>query len=203
MKLYYFPIAPNPTRVLVYMKEKGIEGVEFVPVDIRNGEQHTPEHLARNPDASLPVLELDDGQFLTESITIIEYLEELFPEPAMIGTDSLSRARVRSLERKVENQLLSPVGRYIHNTNSPVGLPPNPAIAEVEQAKIPLAMARFDALLGDQPFVMGQQPTIVDCTLFATLQFGQFFGLEIPAEYANLRRWYDAFSQRPSTQISL
>jgi glutathione S-transferase len=74
VKLYYFPVAPNPTKVLVYAAEKGI-ALEMNVVNLREGEHRTPEHLARNAQGKLPVLELEDGCFLTESLAIIEYLE--------------------------------------------------------------------------------------------------------------------------------
>ena len=85
MKLYYFPVAPNPTRVRIYLAEKGTE-VEQVLVDLRKGEQSSrSEHLERNPFGNLPVLELDDGRFLTESLAIMELFEELYPDPPMLG----------------------------------------------------------------------------------------------------------------------
>jgi len=201
MKLYYFPVAPNPTKVLVYLREKGLD-METVHVDLRQGEQKSPEHLARNPRGALPVLELDDGSCVCESLPIMEYLEELYPEPCMIGRDPLARLRVREFERQVELTLLGPVGRIVHATNSPLGLPPNPAVAKPEQDRLPAALRLVDERIGDNRFAAGDSPSIVDCTLFATLFFGEFFGVTVPDEYANLRRWYADFRQRPSAQFS-
>ena len=133
MKLYQFPPAPNPARVLFYLNEKGLD-IERVLVDFTQGEQRSPEHLARNPTGTLPVLELDDGTFLTESVAIIEYLEECFPAPVMIGRSPLERARVRAFERFIEMNVLLRVIRIVHATNSPLGLPANPALAESESA---------------------------------------------------------------------
>ena len=204
MRLYYFPLAPNPTKVLVYVREKGIEDqLELCKVDITQGEQNSPEHLARNPAGVLPVLELEPGAFLTESLTIMEYLEECFPAPAMIGTTPLARARTREFERKVEQQVLTPIARTVHATNSPLGLPPNPVIAEAEAEKLEKGLQRVDAWVGDKEFATGDTPSIVDCSLFAGLQFGQFFGMELEPRFANLCRWYAAFSQRPSAQMEL
>ena len=92
MKLYDFPFAPNPRRLRVYLAETGIE-IPRVTVDLRAGEQRAAEFLAKNPHGSLPVLELDDGTLLSESEAIIEYLEELNPEPAMIGSTRSGRIR--------------------------------------------------------------------------------------------------------------
>ena len=71
MRLFTHPVAPNPTRLMIYVGEKGLR-LETVRVDLRSG-----EHLARNPRGSLPVLELDAGSHLTESLAIMEYMEEL------------------------------------------------------------------------------------------------------------------------------
>ena len=199
MKFYYFPIAPNPTRVRVFIREKGID-LDEVLVNLPEGEQNSAEHLARNPRGALPVLELDDGTTLTESVPIMEYLEELHPSPALIGEDALQRARTRELERLAELKVLIPIVRCVHATNSPLGLPPNPVIAEMEQARLPQGLALFDEMTADRPFVQGDAPTMVDCTLFAGLYFAEFGKLEIPDQYANLLRWYEDFKQRPSAQ---
>ncbi len=88
MKIYVFPVAPNPTKVRLYLAEKAAGGGEIglteVMVNLLEGEQRTSEHRSRNPMGKLPVLELDDGTHLTESLAIIEYLEERYPDPPMI-----------------------------------------------------------------------------------------------------------------------
>ena len=200
MKLYYFPVAPNPTRVLVYVREKGIS-IDMELVNLREGEQNSPEHLARNPQGALPVLELDDGEFITESLPIIEYLEELHPQPVMIGVTPEERARTRSFERQVEVGILTPMARYVHATNSPLGRPPSPEVAAAEWARLLKALPWVDQQIGDAPFAAGDRPTVVDCTLFAGMRFGEVFGATIPTEYANIHRWRRAFGERPSTQL--
>jgi glutathione S-transferase len=199
VKLYTFVIAPNPTKVRVYLAEKGIE-IEQVSVNLPQGEQRSPEHLARNPLARLPVLELDDGSRLTESLAIIEYLEELHPEPPMIGRSPLERARVRELERIAELDVLMRVARIVHATRSPLGLPPNPALAEVERARLPQVLGVLEARIGDAPFVAGDRPTIADCSLFAAFRFANFGGVEIDPACARLHAWYARFSERPSAR---
>ena len=141
LKLYTFPIAPNPTKLRVYLAEKGIE-IEQVTVDLPKGEQRGAEHRARNPLGKLPVLELDDGSYLTESLAIIEYFEELHPEPPMLGRTPLERARVRELERIADLGVLIRVARIVHATRSPLGLPPNPAVADEERRALPAVLAR-------------------------------------------------------------
>lgn len=200
MKLYYHMVAPNPNRVRVFANEKDLP-VEQVLVNLAEGEQKSPEHLARNPRAALPVLELDDGSFLTESVPIMEYLEECFPDPPMYGGSPIERARVRELERLAELKVLSPIGRLVHASNSPLGLPPNDAVAEQERKRLPQGFALMDGRLADHSFVCGEQVTVADCTLFAGLFFGEFFGVTVAEDYPHLRRWYDTFKARPSALI--
>lgn len=208
MKLYFFPIAPNPTKVRLYVAEKAAAGTEIelteVLVNLPKGEQRAPEHVARNPFGRLPVLELDDGTCLIESLPIIEYLEELHPDPPLIGSDPLERARVRELERIAELGVLWPVARIIHATNSPLGFPPVPEVAAQFRRILPEALAVLDARLADgRPFLAGDRPTIADCTLQASLQFARFGKLEIDAAYENLTRWDAAYRKRPSARAVL
>lgn len=197
MKLYHFPPAPNPAKVIFYVKEKDIADVELVMVNFLNGEQRSPEHLARSPRGTVPVLELDDGTILTESLPIMEYLEELYPEPVMIGSTPLERARVRARERYIELNITNRLVRLVHATNSPIGLPPNPGLAESERSNLPGSLAYVNELVGDGPFVMGSGPTIADCTLLAGFNFAKFGGLDILDEgYANLDRWFEMFALR-------
>jgi glutathione S-transferase len=198
MKIYYFPIAPNPTRVMVYLREKNI-ALEEVLVDLRQGEQLSAEHLARNPAGTLPVLELDSGEYIAESLPIMEYLEELHPTPAMIGSDPLSRLRTRAFERQVETGILNPMARFVHASNSPLGLPPKPEVAAIEWERVEKALGRLEQKISDGPFLAGETPTIADCTLFAALQFGEAFGAEIPKVHTGIHRWYAMFRERPST----
>lgn len=197
MKLYCFPVAPNPTKVRVYLAEKGIE-IPEVLVSLPKGEQRRPEFLARNPMGRLPVLELDDGTHLSESLAIIEYFEEIHPGPSLIGRDPIERARVRSLERIADYNVLLPIARVIHATNSPLGLPPNPELAQAGRAGMSEGLGILEDRIGTFPFVAGERVSIADCTLFAAFFFAGFGEVEIPASHRNLRRWYDAFSTRPS-----
>jgi len=200
MKLYFFPIAPNPTRVRIYLAEKGIE-IEQVKVDLVRGEQKLPAHLERNPFGNLPVLELDEGRYLTESAAIVELFEELYPEPPMIGRDPLERARVRSLDRIADLGVLLRVGRIVHATCSPLGWPPNPEVAKNEWRFLPKALEVLDQRIADRAFVAGDQASIVDCTLYAALAFARFGQVEIDPGYRNLLRWQHDFSKRPSANL--
>jgi len=203
-----FPVAPNPTRVRLYLAEKrfaggALEVVEEV-VNLRGGEQKSAAHLARNPSGKLPVLELDDGSCLTESLSIIEYFEELAPEPPLIGRTPLERARVRELERIAELGVLGCIARIVHFTNSPLGWAPVPAIAENARAALPDGLGRLEAALADgRPFLAGERPTIADCTLAAALQFGRFGGAPLPGGYPRLASWDERYRARPPAKSVL
>lgn len=198
MKLYDFPLAPNPRKLRVYLAEKGIE-IPRVMVNITKGEQYTPEFLAKNPMGGLPVLELDDGNCLRESLAIIEYLEELHPEPPMIGRTPLERARVRALERSADVGLLMGVARVFHATHAVLpGRVPDAALAARFRNDLDKPVNYLDGLLADgRPFVAGEHVTIADCTLFAAMEFERTGKLGI-AWPAHLARWYEHFRTRPS-----
>ena len=199
MKLYDFPPAPNPKKVRVYLAEKGIQ-MAIEPIDAISGANRTPAFLAKNPLGGLPVLELDDGTCLPESLAIIEYLEELHPEPPMIGRTPLERARVRATERICELGVLSNVATVFQHTSPffATRVRQSPEAAENGRARLAATLGVVDRLIGDQPFVCGRQPTIADCTLFAALEFAAFAGVAVAPDLANLHRWHAAFRQRPS-----
>ena len=208
MKLYFFPVAPNPTKVRLYIAEKRAAGGRLdlteELVDLPKGEHKKAEHLARNPLGRLPVLELDDGSYLTESLPIIEYLEETSPEPPMIGRTALERARVRELERIADLGVLVAAARVVHATKSPLGWPPSPEVAALFQRILPEACKVLDERLSDgRPFVAGERPTIADCTLAAGLQFARFGGVAIDAAFTHLLRWDTAYRSREPAQSVL
>jgi glutathione S-transferase len=205
VKLYVFPVAPNPTRLRLYLAEKREGGARFdieeVMVNLPEGEQRSAEHLERNPLAKLPVLETDDGAYLTESLAIIEYLEELVPDPPMVGTTPLARARTRELERIIEIGILRSIAEIVHATDSPLGLPPDPRVAGLFRERLPVNLAVVEDRLRDgRPLLMGDSPSIADCTLAAALQFGRFKQVEIDRSFENILRWDRAFRERVSAK---
>ena len=200
-QIHDFAPAPNPTKLRVYLNEKGIE-IPRVMVNLVHGDQNREPFLSLNPLGAVPVLELGDGTTLCESLAIIEYFEELHPEPPMIGTDPLERAKVREIERCIDQGVLGRMARIVHSSRSPLpGVKPNPEVAEAERARLPRVLGVVDARIGSQPFVCGERPTIADCTLFAGIRFGQFGGIEVPdVSLPTCTAGTQAFSARPSTQ---
>ena len=201
MKLHDFVGAPNPKKVRVYLAEKAIK-VPTEQVSIVTGQNRGPEFLKKNPLGGLPVLELDDGSFLPESLAIIEYFEELHPTPPMIGTTPLERARVRALERIAELGILNSVATIFQNTHPFMAgrLKQVPEAAENARGRLAVNLKVMDDAIGSRPFVAGERPSIADCTLLAALEFGEFAGVPLDPGLKNVARWYTAFKQRPSAQ---
>ena len=201
MKIYDTTGAPNPKKLRVYLAEKGIS-VPYEQVNILKGENRTPEFLKKNPMGGLPVLELDDGTCLSESLTIMEYFEELYPTPPMIGTSPLERARARRLERIAELGVLLQVATIFQNTHPLFAqrIKQSPDAAENARGRLAAAFKVMDTEIGKNPFVAGERPTIADCTLLAALNFAEFAKILLDPSCTNVARWYAAFKQRPSAQ---
>src|ERR1700758_652281 len=116
MKLYEFSLAPNPRRVRMFIAEKGIS-IPTEQVDLQTGQNRTPQFLAKNSSGGLPVLELDDGTCLAESVAICRYLEALHPEPRLMGLDARDRALVEMWNRRMELELAAFISRMLQNTH--------------------------------------------------------------------------------------
>ncbi|MCH9670703.1 MAG: glutathione S-transferase family protein [Gammaproteobacteria bacterium] len=208
MKLYTVQVAPNPTRVNLFIAEKNAQGERIAIVqeklNLMKGEQRAPEHLARTPFGSLPVLELDDGSFIIESLSIIEYLETTFPDPPLIGHDLATRTEVQQLERIAELRVLQPIGRIIHATNSPTGRPPNPALEQDAREALPRGLQFFEDRLGDgREFIAGDRVSIADCTMAAAFQFARFRKLQIAPQYKRVLDWDARYRERAAPKSEL
>lgn len=210
MKLYDTTGAPNPRRVRMFMAEKGVE-CEKVELNIVKGENLTEEFLAINPRGMMPTLQLDDGTVIDETVAICRYLEESHPEPALMGTDAVSKAHIESRQRHMEWDGLLPAMEAFRNSFpgfASRGLGGNvgevsaiDALAERGKASLERFYARLDAELSDQAFVAGDSFSIADITALCTIDFaGAAARVPIPDECANVKRWHEAVSARPSAQ---
>ncbi len=205
MKLYHAKVINTcPRRVTIYMAEKTLS-CEIVTVDMRAGEGRSPEFLKKNPTGAVPVLEVTDGIFLPESGAIVEYLEELYPNPPMIGNSPLERAQVRATDRMVTDFILRNGLIMVHtdpevNKRRP-GFVQYPEVAAAVQESRENILAALEVRIGDGEFLAGDRPTIADCSFFAAVDTAQrLSAYEIPAKYPRLRRWFERFSLRPSTR---
>jgi glutathione S-transferase len=199
MKIYDFVGAPNPKKLRVYLAEKDLR-ISCESVNIMSGENRAPEFLKKNPLGGLPVLELDDGSCLAESLAIMEYLEDLHPTPPMIGTTPLERARVREVERIAELGVLFRIATIFQNTHPFMAnrLKQSPDAAENARNQLGNTLKALDARIGGKPFAAGERPSIADCTLYAALEFAEFAQVPIDPACTNLTRWYADFKKRPS-----
>ena len=208
MKLYMVPLAPNPTKVMLYIAERaelGLDmGIEQIVVNTVKGRHKEPAHLARNPFGTVPTLELDDGSHLVESLAIVEYLEDRFPEHGLLGASPEERGRARDVERIIDLKVASAMGQYGHAKNSPLGRPPNPELAARMEQSLQLPLDYLESLLSDgRPLLLGERASIADCTLQASLQFMRFVEADLFGERQRLRDWDERYRVRPAAQSVL
>ncbi|WP_028035154.1 glutathione S-transferase family protein [Chelativorans sp. J32] len=200
MKLYDGGRAPNPRRVRIFLAEKGID-VPLVPVDMAALE-HRGEALTRlNPLKRLPILELDDGTVITESVAICRYFEELSPEPALFGTGALGRARVEMWQRRVEFGLLGTVSaafRHLHPAMREWEVPQVSEWGEVNKRKAREFLCHLDGQLTEHAFIAGEEFSIADITALVAVQFLKPARIAMPEGLTNVARWYDNVATRPS-----
>ena len=200
MKLYDGGRAPNPRRVRVYLAEKGIE-IPIVPIDMGAMGHRSAEIAGKNPLRRLPVLELDDGKILTESIAICRYFEELRPEPPLFGVGAFGKAQVEMWQRRVEFHFLFPVAQAFRHIHPAMTEWEVPQIAEWGEANKPRAvdfMRLLDAELADRPFVAGERYTVADITAMIGVDFLKPARISIPEDLQHLHRWYMEVAARPS-----
>ncbi len=199
MKLYDSSIAPNPKRVRMFLAEKGIE-VPYEEVDLGKAKNREPAFLAINPMGTLPVLELDDGSHLAESLAICEYFEDLNPEPPLFGQTAAERANTRMWERRMELEVMYPLlGAFRNSTPFFKGrITQIPEIVEPFRSMAAKRFAWLDEELGTREFVAGDRFTVADITLFCTVEFGKTVGEKYDGSLASLLRWNETVAARPS-----
>ncbi|MDJ0851723.1 MAG: glutathione S-transferase family protein [Myxococcota bacterium] len=208
MKLYMVPLAPNPTKVMLYIAERaelGTEmGIEQIVVNTVKGRHKEPAHLARNPFGTVPTLELDDGSYIVESLAIMEYLEDKFPDGALLSGDAETRGHARDVERIVDLRVAGPMGAYGHAKNSPLGLPPDPERAAQMEAAAQTPLDYLEGLLSDgRPLLVGERVSIADLTLQASLQFLRYVEADLFGDRPLLRAWDERYRARPAAKAVL
>ena len=202
MKLYDYKAGPNPRRVRIFLAEKGIE-VPLVHVDIMKREQKTPEFLQKNPIGSIPVLELDDGTCISESVAICRYFEELHPEPPLFGRTPVEKAQIEMWLRRVELNFMMPVGMvWIHGHPLTARLIKQiPEVADQNRKRAQIGYGLLDSQLAENAFIAGEDYSVVDAVLLASLDFANgLVGVPYDETLTHLKRWHDAVSARPSAE---
>ncbi len=208
MKLYMVPLAPNPTKVMLYIAERaelGVDmGIEQIVVNTVKGRHKEPEHLARNPFGTVPAMELDNGSYLVESLAIIDYLERKFPDNVLLPTLAEEYGLARDVERIIDLRLAGPMGAYGHAVNSPLGYPKDEEKASQMERAMQAPMDYLEKLLEDnRPLLLGEQVSIADCTLQASLQFMRYIEVDVFGDRPVLRAWDERYRERPAAKAVL
>ena len=203
MKIYDTEGFPNPARVRIALAEKGaIDKVEFIPVDVMGGEHRTAAFKSKNPDATVPCLELEDGSYISQCTAIIEYIDGHFSGVSLTGKTPKDRAQISMMNLRAENGLLNAVGTYFHHATP--GLGPDLETyqcAEWGNKQKEVAgqtMSYLDGVLAENEYLAGDKFSMADITAFAGLAFADFAKVEIPESLSNLNAWRSKMSARPS-----
>jgi glutathione S-transferase len=199
--LYEAASALLTRRGRIFLAEKGID-IPKVEVDMLKGENRSADFLGKNPMGTMPVLELDDGTFLSQSVTICRYIEELRPEPPLMGTNHRDRALIEMWNRRMELELLRPVtDAFVHLSPFWAGSREQiPATGEAARQAALSRMAWLDAELAGRLYIAGAAYTIADITAQCACLLGKNTGTPIPASLTNLSRWFAEVSGRPTAR---
>jgi glutathione S-transferase len=201
VKLYENAAAPNPRRVRIFLAEKGIT-VPTEQVDIMKRANREPEFRAKNPFAQVPVLELDDGTFIAESVAICRYFEELQPEPPLFGVGAKERALVEMWNRRAELELTQRVFFCFQNTHEffEGRLTQVPEFGAVAKQRAEETLALLDGVLAERRFLGGDRFSIADITALVGVDFGRVVKIRPTPEQKNVARWHADVSARPSAK---
>ncbi len=202
MKLYDMGRAPNPRRVRIFLAEKGIE-VPKQEVDLGALEQRSDSFTQLNPMQRVPVLELDDGTVISESMAICLYFEKLHPEPNLFGRDALESAQVEMWNRRLELHFYGPVSQSFRHTSPGMAKREKVQVAEwgnVCRDQAADFVSFLESELGKREFVAGDRYTVADINALCTIDFMRVIKLSLTPELKNLSRWHAAVSARPSAQ---
>lgn len=200
MKLYHSPMAPNPDRVVYFLRAKGkLDAVDLIEVSIMQQDHKKPEYREVSPFSQVPALVLDDGTKLTESRAICTYFEGIFPEPNLMGADPKEKALIEMWDRRIELMFFIQFAGWFRNAH-PMMAPlevPQSAEAAAKSEKAARKMAeRLNEHLATNEFVAADRFSIADITLFITCGFCRVMKWAPHKELPHLGRWYDAMAQR-------
>jgi glutathione S-transferase len=202
MQLYDGGRAPSPRRVRIFLAEKGID-VPRRQVDFANLEQFSEAFTSLNPMQRVPVLILDDGTPISETMAICRYFEALHPEPNLFGRDAREIATIEMWNRRVEMNFYNAVSSAFRHLSPAMAVSEKPQISEwgeANKAKALAFLAVLDRELGKRQFVAGDRFTVADITTLATVDFMRAPKIELPADMKNVVRWHAEVSARPSAK---
>ena len=202
MKLYDLPASPNARRVRIFIAEKDLQ-IPMVPIDMTSGENRKSEYLAKNSLGRMPLLELDDGTCVAESIAICRYLESEFPSPPLFGSSGLEQAIIEMWQRRMEFLLLNPMINMFRHTHEmwKDRMTQIPQIAEIESEDVKEKMIWLDAELRGKQYIAGGDYSVADITAQCAFVMGKAaVGIRIPQELSNLDAWWSRVTTRKSAR---
>lgn len=206
MKFYDYGRAPSPRRVRMFIREKGLD-VPTVEVDLTRGAQLDESYRAKNPRCTVPMLELDDGQTICDTLAICDYLESRFPTPPLMGKDPEERAQVLSWYQRIIEDGFAAVSESFRNAvkglrghalTGPVGYDQIPALVERGRARAEVFFEDLDKHLAGRDYIVGDEFTLADIAALATVDFARAIKLTIAPHQRHLERWHRSVSARPS-----
>ena len=205
MKLYEFPDAPSPRRARMFLAEKGLR-VELV--NATEGTKLADWYVEKYPHALTPMLELDDGTQIGETMAICRYFEMLYPDPPLMGRTPLECACIEMWERRAYNEGLGAVEEVFRNSHPMMAdrgfggtteaVPQVPALVERGQGRLRRFFDKFARQLADNRYVAGEHFSVADITTLCAIDFGKWCLLEVPPHCSSIKRWYAEVSARPS-----
>ncbi len=202
MKFYDLAGSPNTRRVRIFLAEKGLN-IPSVDIDMMKGENKTPAYLEKNSLGKMPVLELDDGTCLAESVAICRYLEELHPDPPLFGRDMLERAQVEMWNRRMEFQVLFPTMQIFTNSHDMWRgrVRQLSEWADISREKLQRAFAWLDDELVGRTFIATDDYTVADITAqCAVLMAKAACNIRIQDDQSNLAGWWQRVTTRPTAR---
>lgn len=183
--------APNPRRVRLFLAAKGLTITEKM-VSLMAREHKSDAVLALNPRGQVPFLELDDGRVIAESISVCRYLDELHPQPPLIGSTAFERAETDMWIRRVETGLGTPVSLFWQHGHPYTAKLVNqiPAMGEAAKPQALAMMGWFDGELAGRPWLAGERFTLADISLLSIVDFAGWIGIGMPADASHLQDWH-------------
>jgi glutathione S-transferase len=209
MKFYDCAAAPSPRRVRMFLAEKGLS-IPVQQVDLRAGEHLRPEFLKLNPWATVPVLELDDGTTISESSACCRYIEELHPEPPLLGRNPKEKAVIAMWDHRCEMDGFFAIAEALRNEakgmagralTGPVGYEQIPALAARGRARTTHFLSVLNARLAESAFVAGPAFSVADITAFVSVDFASWLKVTPGEDAVALRRWMEEVRARPSASV--
>ncbi|WP_267361569.1 MULTISPECIES: glutathione S-transferase [unclassified Methylobacterium] len=211
MKIFDRAGFPNPARIRIVLAEKGLDArIEFVSIDLIGAEHKQAAFLAKNPAGVLPVLQLDDGTYISECTAITEYLDNIDGNPTLTGRSPREKAMIHMMQRRAEAEVLDAIGYYFHNATPGLGpilqVYKNPEWLDrtvwgnQQRDKALEGLRYFEGVLRTQAYLAGDAFSMADITLFAGLMFADAAGVAIPVEHAALSVWRSKVADRPGVK---